>query len=122
MVTADCGWHHFGEWRERNFMITFNAHSTPMMLLIIILTITSSISPEALCVCKDRELNEILKFLEGRKQTNLRRYHVMRDATKVCVQEPIEERIPKAITQCEPCDDEIKRWRNLNSILRGGER
>jgi hypothetical protein len=46
----------------------------------------------------------------------------MRDATKVCVQEPIEERIPKAITQCEPCDDEIQRWRNLNSILRERDR
>lgn len=63
MMTAatDGRWHHFGKRWQGNLVITFDAHSTPMMLLVI-LVIALAYSPEALfvcvCVC-GRELNEI---------------------------------------------------------------
>jgi hypothetical protein len=37
----------------------------------------------------------------------------MRDASEMCVQKPVEKRIPKAIAERKPCNSEIYARRNL---------
>lgn len=45
IIAADCRGNHFWQWRHWNFVITFNAHRTPMLLFIPF----ASTSSKALC-------------------------------------------------------------------------
>lgn len=39
----------------------------------------------------------------------------MGDASEVCIQEPVEERIPKAIAEGKPCNGKVNARRNLRN-------
>lgn len=40
----------------------------------------------------------------------------MGDASKVCVEQPVEERVPEAVAEGEPCHGEIYARRYLRSV------
>lgn len=88
-------------------MITLQAHAAAMILEVLRFTALTS---KALSVEKCSDV--IISFTYARL-SHLRRYHVVGNAPEMCVEQPVEKRIPEAITKGKPRHAEIYGRRNL---------